>query len=619
MTRQNINIGTNNNDGTGDKLRDAMRKVNDNFIELYELTPAATNLTITNSTISVDSSNGNLTLDPNGTGQLIVTSGAIINQARDSNGLFRVFDIGSTDVLTVNPQYKNVGVNTTANVQGLDVAGNLTITGNQSTINSNIVLGTANSFVQFTGKLSSSVIPLYDSLFDLGSSAVRFKDIFVDNVTSTNGFIDTVTTQNINTVNIDVDGDTFVGNLVFRNNEISNNVLNEDIEIKPYGTGNVFVNTRMIIGSGLTPMVNPYLQITGADNNFTQVGIQNTNTGKFACSDIVVFNDAGSDFFNFVDMGQNNTGWDGSLQYIYFLTSSNAIGWSVNDTLYQLDPSDGSSILAQGVIDEIATNPANASELRIRVCQVFTGTTGLFEQGSTAGLVYNTDTADSAMPQDHVVQTIIGTGNPTYNLGTDGSLNASTAKAIFGPNVIMAADTLVVTVNGNPKIAGVDYTVEFSKIRFYDVPTVGQTITIRQLPEANYPFTVGQSGDSYVYNNGSMLTIGTMTGHDVLFHVNGIRWNAEAGRIKAATRNWIFGTHNNNVNGPPDTGERVQVKGQLAVTQEIVQTSREIASSVGSPGDKAGMIASDDYYFYRCVANYDGSTAIWKRVALNSW
>ena len=35
MPQQILNIGTNANDGTGDTLRDAMIKVNDNFTELY--------------------------------------------------------------------------------------------------------------------------------------------------------------------------------------------------------------------------------------------------------------------------------------------------------------------------------------------------------------------------------------------------------------------------------------------------------------------------------------------------------------------------------------------------------------------------------------------------------
>ena len=37
MARQNINRGTTANDGTGDTLRTATGKTNDNFVELYTL------------------------------------------------------------------------------------------------------------------------------------------------------------------------------------------------------------------------------------------------------------------------------------------------------------------------------------------------------------------------------------------------------------------------------------------------------------------------------------------------------------------------------------------------------------------------------------------------------
>ena len=36
MARQNINNGTVANDGTGDTLRDAAGKINDNFAEIYQ-------------------------------------------------------------------------------------------------------------------------------------------------------------------------------------------------------------------------------------------------------------------------------------------------------------------------------------------------------------------------------------------------------------------------------------------------------------------------------------------------------------------------------------------------------------------------------------------------------
>ena len=61
--------------------------------------------------------------------------------------------------------------------------------------------------------------------------------------------------------------------------------------------------------------------------------------------------------------------------------------------------------------------------------------------------------------------------------------------------------------------------------------------------------------------------------------------------------------------------------GHVVVNDDVlrIDTSRTISSSVGSTGDKAGMIAWNSSYLYVCVANYDGSTAIWKRVTLNSF
>ena len=50
-----------------------------------------------------------------------------------------------------------------------------------------------------------------------------------------------------------------------------------------------------------------------------------------------------------------------------------------------------------------------------------------------------------------------------------------------------------------------------------------------------------------------------------------------------------------------------------------IQTSRTPASAVGASGDTAGMVAWDASYIYVCAANYDGSTAIWRRAAIASW
>jgi len=76
MAKQTVNLGSSANDGTGDPLRTAFDKINDNFDELYLYSTAASgnNITITGNTIASDNTNGNITLDPNGTGRVVLAT-----------------------------------------------------------------------------------------------------------------------------------------------------------------------------------------------------------------------------------------------------------------------------------------------------------------------------------------------------------------------------------------------------------------------------------------------------------------------------------------------------------------------------------------------------------------
>jgi len=62
MARLNIDTGTAGNRATGDTLRTAMEKINTNFGEL------AGNLNLLGNTLLSADTNGNIILDPNGTG-----------------------------------------------------------------------------------------------------------------------------------------------------------------------------------------------------------------------------------------------------------------------------------------------------------------------------------------------------------------------------------------------------------------------------------------------------------------------------------------------------------------------------------------------------------------------
>ena len=59
--------------------------------------------------------------------------------------------------------------------------------------------------------------------------------------------------------------------------------------------------------------------------------------------------------------------------------------------------------------------------------------------------------------------------------------------------------------------------------------------------------------------------------------------------------------------------------GQVVVSDErIVITTTKTATAIGSAGDVAGSIAWNSTNLYVCTANYDGSTAVWKKLVLQA-
>ena len=82
------------------------------------------------------------------------------------------------------------------------------------------------------------------------------------------------------------------------------------------------------------------------------------------------------------------------------------------------------------------------------------------------------------------------------------------------------------------------------------------------------------------------------------------------------TQNTLSSTNTNgNIQLSPNGSGHVVVDDDVI----MINTSKTPSTSVGSNGDKAGMIAWNSSYVYVCIADYDGSTAIWKRATLNAW
>lgn len=78
MVQQVINVGTSANDGTGDPLRTAFTKINSNFTEIYGKDAIGANFDLTDNTISATNTNGNVELEPNGLGVVVINSDSLV-------------------------------------------------------------------------------------------------------------------------------------------------------------------------------------------------------------------------------------------------------------------------------------------------------------------------------------------------------------------------------------------------------------------------------------------------------------------------------------------------------------------------------------------------------------
>jgi hypothetical protein len=91
MTRLTIDTGTAGNSATGDTLRTAMTKINANFAEL------AGDLQMTGNTLLSADTNGNIILDPNGTGQVQVNADRlVIKTTKTATGLGNTGDVAGS-------------------------------------------------------------------------------------------------------------------------------------------------------------------------------------------------------------------------------------------------------------------------------------------------------------------------------------------------------------------------------------------------------------------------------------------------------------------------------------------------------------------------------------------
>ena len=317
MAQQNINIGSSANDGTGDPLRTAFDKINDNFNELYGSTAEANDL-IEDSTpqlggdldvngrrITSARSNEDIILLPNGTGGVVASavriagttlssddsSSITIAEGLQANGAVNIdgavtmastLAVTGVATFTATPVFSgditltddlNLTSDSAVITFGADTDTTLTHTdGTGLTLNSTnkLCFNDASQFIQG----SSATVLSIGATDEIDLTAT---DIDVNGTMSVSG---TLTTASIATTGTHtITGTAAIDGVTITDNTISSNASNANLEISANGTGTVDVEGVSFFGTTLTAADSSTININEGlvvDGTVTVSGTTNT-------------------------------------------------------------------------------------------------------------------------------------------------------------------------------------------------------------------------------------------------------------------------------------------------------------------------------------------------------
>ncbi len=323
MARQTVNLGTGINTGTGDTLRVAMDKVNDNTEELYNAVfgTDSANTSINVSQISTEVTNGSITLTPNGTGQVVVEADLIVDNVIKSNNSSMI-DVQDTlrvtgglitnniapedssyvqipsldvDVLT-NSSSTAIQVTEGLNVSGTLYAATIDVTNISSgdstgvTINDNLLItGTlkaeGSTFLNIEDNTNISGTLQVDEIVGNDSSAVQIQNIDTSVISASDStgvtlnddlhIGGTIRPADSSVVNV-AGGIELIGNLNIHGDITSTG--SRDITIEPGGTGDILLKCGGQVGIGDVSSPDTSLHIKQANAVITLQRTADTGT-----------------------------------------------------------------------------------------------------------------------------------------------------------------------------------------------------------------------------------------------------------------------------------------------------------------------------------------------------
>ena len=282
MARQAINIGSSANDGTGDPLRTAFDKINDNFVELYggdnDINTLDANLNVNNFAITTGVTNGDITVTPNGTGSIKLGS-------MKFNGT----TLSSDDSTIININ-EGLVVDGTANISGaatlatsLKLATGATVTGildedNLGT-NSDTQLATQQSIKAYV----DAQVTAQDLDFACDDSTTLSIDLDSESLQFSGGTgITTAGTGNTVTVAIDSTVATLTGSQTLTNKVLTNPTINAATMTGAVAINGITLNDNTIIANAS----DEDLELDGSGSGAVKILANATVVGTLTTADV---------------------------------------------------------------------------------------------------------------------------------------------------------------------------------------------------------------------------------------------------------------------------------------------------------------------------------------------
>jgi hypothetical protein len=389
MARQPINIGSSANDGTGDPLRTAFDKINDNFVELYggdnDINTLDANLDVNNFAITTGVTNGNVTITPNGTGNIdlgsITINGSQIS-SNDSTQITLADNIQTTG--TVNVTGATTLGSTLAVGTSLALATGATVTGID-----NGTLGSSATLLATQGAIKTYVdaqVTAQDLDFACDDSTTLSIDLDSESLQFSGGTgITTAGTDNTVTVAIDSTVATLTGSQTLTNKVLTNPTINAATMTGAIAIDGVTIDDNAIKANAS----DADLELDGSGSGHTKILANATVVGTLNTADIAT---TGTQTIT------------GQLDVDGVRTKDNKI--TTNATNANLELSANGS----GVVD--------IQNAMTTVGQTITGNVAITGQADVDNIRFDTNTISTTNSNGGLIISPNGTGAITLNSGT---------------------------------------------------------------------------------------------------------------------------------------------------------------------------------------------------------